>query len=104
MSQYVYRVASPFNVMLFKTCPEAPVRFDAIVLFIQPVEPDRSIAYPLMVVVDTANSDEDIIMFQQTIFLQDRVILENQRPRRLPLEPRAEIPTRADLSSVAYRR
>ena len=42
--------------------------------------------------------------FQQLIFLQDRIILENQRPRLLPLEPRAEIPTRADASSVAYRR
>ena len=42
--------------------------------------------------------------FQQLIFLQDRIILENQRPVLLPLEPRAEIPTRADGSSVAYRR
>jgi hypothetical protein len=28
----------------------------------------------------------------------------NQRPTLLPLEPRAEIPTRADASSIAYRR
>jgi len=103
-SHYVYRVVTPFNVLLYKTCPEAPERFDAIALFIQPVEADHSIAYPLMVVIDSVNSDEDIIMFQQKIFLQDRMILENQRPRKLPLDPRAEIPTRADLSSVAYRR
>ncbi|WP_208948542.1 aromatic ring-hydroxylating dioxygenase subunit alpha [Segnochrobactrum spirostomi] len=104
MSHYVYRVPSPFNVMLYKTCPAAPGRFDAIALLIQPVESDRSIAYPLMVVIDHVNADEDIVMFQQRIFLQDRIILENQRPRRLPLDARAEIPTRADLSSVAYRR
>jgi phenylpropionate dioxygenase-like ring-hydroxylating dioxygenase large terminal subunit len=30
--------------------------------------------------------------------------VENQRPLRLPLEPRLEIPTRADGSSIAYRR
>ncbi|BBE73234.1 aromatic ring-hydroxylating oxygenase subunit alpha [Oharaeibacter diazotrophicus] len=104
MSHYVYRVVTPFNVMLYKTCPVAPDRFDVIALFIQPVAPDRSIAFPLMVLVDHTTSDEDIVMFQQKIFLQDRIILENQRPRTLPLEPRAEIPTRADLSSVAYRR
>lgn len=103
-SHYVYRVVTPFNVMLYKTCPVAPDRFDVISLFIQPVAPDRSVAFPLMVVVDHTTSDEDIVMFQQKIFLQDRIILENQRPRTLPLEPRAEIPTRADLSSVAYRR
>jgi len=103
-SHYVYRVVTPFNVLLYKTCPEAPERFDAIALFIQPVEADRSIAYPLMVVIDSVNADADIVMFQQKIFLQDRMILENQRPRTLPLDPRAEIPTRADLSSVAYRR
>ena len=38
------------------------------------------------------------------IFLQDRIILENQRPVLLPLEPRSEIPTRADATSIAYRR
>jgi phenylpropionate dioxygenase-like ring-hydroxylating dioxygenase large terminal subunit len=36
--------------------------------------------------------------------LQDRIILENQRPVLLPLEPRLETPTRADASSIAYRR
>ncbi len=38
------------------------------------------------------------------IFLQDRIILENQRPRLLLLAPRAEIPTRANIVSVVYRR
>jgi phenylpropionate dioxygenase-like ring-hydroxylating dioxygenase large terminal subunit len=38
------------------------------------------------------------------IFMQDRIILENQRPILLPMEPRSEIPTRADATSVAYRR
>ncbi|TIT60733.1 MAG: aromatic ring-hydroxylating dioxygenase subunit alpha, partial [Mesorhizobium sp.] len=45
-----------------------------------------------------------LIHFQQTIFVQDRSILENQIPGLLPLDPGMEIPTRADLTSVAYRR
>ncbi|MDE0456748.1 MAG: hypothetical protein OXI15_05600 [Chromatiales bacterium] len=40
----------------------------------------------------------------QLIFSQDKPILENQLPKCLPLDPRAEIPARSDASSLAYRR
>jgi phenylpropionate dioxygenase-like ring-hydroxylating dioxygenase large terminal subunit len=42
--------------------------------------------------------------FMQFIFAQDKPILENQVPQRLPLDPGAETPIRADASSVYYRR
>ena len=54
--------------------------------------------------IGSHHESADLIGFQQVIFLQDRIILENQRPILLPLEPRAEVPTRADASSIAYRR
>jgi phenylpropionate dioxygenase-like ring-hydroxylating dioxygenase large terminal subunit len=104
MTDYTYRVTTPFNVMLYKTCSSAPERLDVICLFVQPVEPDLSHAYAFVLVVDEASSPNEIVRFQQLIFLQDRIILENQRPRLLPLSPRAETPTRADISSIAYRR
>ena len=104
ISQYMYRVVSPFNVMLYKTPPTAPNRRDVIALFIQPVEPDLSIAHPFMLVIDDTSTDAELIGFQQMIFLQDKIVLENQRPRLLPLQPGRETPTRADLSSVLYRR
>jgi len=104
MTQYTYRVANPFAVMLYKTCPNSANRWDVICLFVQPVEPDRCRAHPVMFLIDEVSTTAELIQFQQLIFLQDRIILENQRPRLLPLEPRAEIPTRADASSVAYRR
>ena len=104
MSDYTYRVAAPFNVLLYKTSPSDPARLDVIGLFVQPVEPDVSLAWAFVLVIDEASTTTDLIAFQQTIFLQDRVILENQRPRLLPLVPGAEIPTRADMASVAYRR
>jgi phenylpropionate dioxygenase-like ring-hydroxylating dioxygenase large terminal subunit len=103
-TEYVYRVLSPFDVMLYKTCPNAADRRDAICLFVQPLDPDRCVAHPAMFLIDDASALTDLVHFQQVIFLQDRIILENQRPRLLPLEPRAEIPTRADASSVIYRR
>ena len=104
MSKYMYRVVTPFNVMLYKTPPTAPNRWDVIALFVQPVEEDMSVAHPFMLVIDETTSDAELIGFQQMIFLQDKVVLENQRPTLLPLQPGRETPTRADLSSVLYRR
>jgi phenylpropionate dioxygenase-like ring-hydroxylating dioxygenase large terminal subunit len=57
-----------------------------------------------MYLVDGVSTHTSLLLFEQVIFLQDRIILENQRPLLLPLEPRLEIPTRADSSSIAYRR
>jgi phenylpropionate dioxygenase-like ring-hydroxylating dioxygenase large terminal subunit len=104
VTQYIYRAVNPFAVMLYKTCPNAADRWDVICLFVQPLEADLCRAHPVMFLIDETSKRTDLIHFQQIIFLQDRIILENQRPLLLPLEPRAEIPTRADASSIAYRR
>ena len=104
MTQYMYRVANPFATILYKTCPNAANRWDVVCLFVQPLDPDRCRAHPIMFLIDDTSALTDLIHFQQLIFLQDRIILENQRPALLPLEPRAETPTRADATSIAYRR
>lgn len=104
LTDYMYRVGSPFTVLLYKTCVDAANRWDIISLFVQPFEEDYCRVHPVMFLVDDVTPHATLVQFQQLIFLQDRIILENQRPRLLPLEPRAEIPTRADISSVAYRR
>jgi phenylpropionate dioxygenase-like ring-hydroxylating dioxygenase large terminal subunit len=102
--QLTYRVPTPFSVMLYRVCPTAPDRLDAIALFIQPMDEGLCRAQPVMYLVDNASAHTSLLHFEQIIFLQDRIIVENQRPLLLPLEPRQEIPTRADSSSVAYRR
>lgn len=104
VTDYIYRVATPFVTLLYKTCPNADDRWDVICLFVQPMDEDLCKAHPLMLLIDDETPLSDLIAFQLDIFLQDRIILENQRPRLLPLEARAEIPTRADASSIAYRR
>jgi phenylpropionate dioxygenase-like ring-hydroxylating dioxygenase large terminal subunit len=104
MAQLSYRVPSPFVVMLYRVSPYAADRLDTIALFIQPIEEDVCRAQPVMYLVDTESSHLDLLKFEQAIFLQDRIIVENQRPLRLPLDPRSELPTRADSSSVVYRR
>ena len=90
--------------MLYRVCPTSPNRLDAIALFIQPMEEDLCRAQPVMYLVDSQSTQTSLLNFEQVIFLQDRIIVENQRPLLLPLEPRMEIPTRANSSSVAYRR
>jgi phenylpropionate dioxygenase-like ring-hydroxylating dioxygenase large terminal subunit len=104
MAHYMYRVPSPFCTMLYKTCPNAENRWDVICLFVQPMEPDLCRAHPVMFLIDDISTTSELVQFQQMIFLQDRIILENQRPRLMPLDARLEIPTRADASSIAYRR
>jgi len=96
-----YRVPSPFIVMLYRFAPSAPHRRDCIAMFIQPMQADHCRATAVMWLVDEISTHTAMLHFEQVIVLQDRLILENQEPRLLPLDPRAEIPTRADGSSVA---
>lgn len=103
-TEYMYRVPSPTVSVLYKTCPPRPGEWDVITLFVQPLTETLCEVWPWMALFDDTTSLTDLIHFQQTIFLQDRSILENQQPSLLPLDPGLEIPTRADLTSVAYRR
>ncbi|MDQ1194633.1 aromatic ring-hydroxylating dioxygenase subunit alpha [Agrobacterium sp. SORGH_AS 787] len=103
-TEYMYRVPAPTCSVLYKTCPPKPGEWDVITLFVQPLTEELCDVWPWMALYDDETPMTDLIHFQQMIFLQDRSILENQIPRRLPLDPGMEIPTRADLTSVAYRR
>ena len=103
-TQEMYRVAAPTSTVLYKTCPPRPDEWDVITLFVQPLAEDLCEVWPWMALFDDETPMTDLIHFQQTIFLQDRSILENQVPRLLPLDPGMEIPTRADMTSIAYRR
>jgi phenylpropionate dioxygenase-like ring-hydroxylating dioxygenase large terminal subunit len=99
-----FRVPTPFAVMLYRVCPSAPTRLDVIALFIQPMEEDCCRAQPVMFIVDDRSAFNELLKFEQVIFLQDRIIVENQRPILLPLDTHGEIPTEADSSSIMYRR
>jgi phenylpropionate dioxygenase-like ring-hydroxylating dioxygenase large terminal subunit len=102
--EYVYRVPHPCCSVLYKTSHVDESRLDVIAIFIQPVDQERIRAHMMLCLVDEDNDDTAIRRFQLTIFGQDKPILENQFPRRLPLDPRAETPIRADKSAIAYRR
>lgn len=47
---------------------------------------------------------EDIQRRQDTVFAQDKAIVETQRPERIPIHLRTEMHHRTDILGVAYRR
>ncbi len=102
--EYVYRVPHPYCAILYKSSVLDEKRRDVIAIFVQPVEEERVIAHMLASVLDDVSTDEAIRNFQLLIFAQDKPILENQIPKRLPLHPRAEMWAPADAGSAAYRR
>lgn len=103
-TEYMYRVPAPTCSILYKTSPPRPGEWDVITLFVQPLTETTCEVWPWMALFDDDSTMTDMIHFQQLIFLQDRSILENQIPALLPLDPGKEIPTRADMTSIAYRR
>lgn len=104
MVEYVYRVYRPYMVALYKTNPTFNDRKDYIVLFIQPVGPEECVVHTFLCYLKDGMGEAKLRWFMQLIFAQDKPILENQLPRRLPLSPRAETPIRADKAAIVFRR
>ncbi len=104
VAEYIYRVPAPTIAILYKTCPARTEARDVIAIFVQPLDEENCDVWPWMALFDSTSTMAAMIQFQQEIFLQDRPVLENQVPRKLPLDAREEISTRADLTSVTYRR
>jgi phenylpropionate dioxygenase-like ring-hydroxylating dioxygenase large terminal subunit len=101
---YDYRVHSPFVVLLYKDSLVRPGRKDVIGLFIQPLGEEDCIVHSFALVHDEVNSDTHILHFYHEIFAQDRMVLFHQRPRKLPVHPKREVPMISDASSIAFRR
>jgi phenylpropionate dioxygenase-like ring-hydroxylating dioxygenase large terminal subunit len=94
----------PYTMALYKSNPVQKQRLDVIVLFVQPVDEENCVAHPFLCYLKDKIDAATVRWFMQLIFAQDKPILENQVPKRLPLDPAAETPIRADASSVYYRR
>jgi phenylpropionate dioxygenase-like ring-hydroxylating dioxygenase large terminal subunit len=99
---YDYDVPAPYIAVLRKA-PDAQAGWrEAIALFVSPVEPEASRVWFRLAMPPTQGDDAAIRAFQDTIFQQDRPVLESQRPRRLPLD--GEVHCAADRTAAAYRR
>lgn len=104
ISEYTFRVPHPYCSVLYKTSPVDPSRMDVIALFVQAMAQDWCRAHFYACRIDTAGRSTAVRQFSHRVFGNDMPILENQFPRRLPLDTRAETPIPADKSAIAYRR
>jgi phenylpropionate dioxygenase-like ring-hydroxylating dioxygenase large terminal subunit len=101
--EYTYRVIRPLTAILTKI-PEQQTGFhEAISLHVQPAAEEISLVWMVLAMTNFEQEDSDLRGFQDRIFLQDKPIVENQVPKRLPLEQGAELPIRSDRMSMAYR-
>ena len=99
---YTYRVHRPLTASLTKE--SAGPRF-TILLMVTPHDLVGSSAWIWM--AQNYGHDipeEELVAYQDEIFLQDRPIVESQRPELLPLDLQAELHLRSDRTAIAYRR
>ncbi len=102
---YSYRVIRPLTVMLTKEPgPQMEKPTDLILMVNQPVEETRiRVWFVLAMNYGHDEADQSFRDFQDTIFYQDKAVLESQQPKCLPLNPVAELHQPADKSSNIYR-
>jgi phenylpropionate dioxygenase-like ring-hydroxylating dioxygenase large terminal subunit len=104
---YRYTVPHPFAAILRKDATEGDPVSNAIALFIRPDGAERCTAWFAMATLGDLADDEALREFQDTVFAQDRPVVESQQPRRLPIGKLAkstEVHSPADRMSSAYRR
>jgi phenylpropionate dioxygenase-like ring-hydroxylating dioxygenase large terminal subunit len=75
-----------------------------IALFVCPTGPETCRVWIRLAMPDFDSDEAAMRAFQDAIFAQDAPIVASQRPKRLPLDPRAELHCTAYRTSAAYRR
>jgi phenylpropionate dioxygenase-like ring-hydroxylating dioxygenase large terminal subunit len=100
---YRYEVLGPYAAVLYKQAKQdASAPREAYALWVCPVTPETSRVWFSQFTSDTVAPEAALRAFQDSIFAQDRPVLEAQRPRRLPLAG-GEAHCAADRASAAYR-
>jgi phenylpropionate dioxygenase-like ring-hydroxylating dioxygenase large terminal subunit len=109
---YTYEVVAPCAAVLtrvpdLRSLPAAvgAGNFrESSAIFVCPVSAEASCVWFRLAVADFEATDDTLRAFQDTIFMQDQIILESQTPKRLPLQLTAELHTSADKASMQYHR
>ena len=104
LAEYIYRVPHPHCAVLYKRSENDGGRMDVYAGFVHAMSEEWIRLHLFDCVLAESATEVEVRRFVQSIVGQDKPILENQFPKRLPLDPRAETPVRADTSSIAYRR
>jgi vanillate O-demethylase monooxygenase subunit len=98
-----FEVFAPFTARLVIDYPEARQLW--LLNAASPVSARQTRMFcPLARNFDLDGSAQEVRDFNDRVFNEDRILVENQRPRDLPLDASGEVSIPADRSSVAYRR
>ncbi len=99
--QYDYGISTPFTVWLRKWQDE---RCLTIVFPVHPIHETKSKAYFVTCMnYDYETPEKEITKFHETILMQDKPIVESQRPELLPVDLSQELHLRSDKLAIAYR-
>ncbi|MDZ4103156.1 MAG: aromatic ring-hydroxylating dioxygenase subunit alpha [Hydrogenophaga sp.] len=104
---YRYDVPHPFAAILRKDASAGDPVSNTIGLFIRPDGDTVCTAWFVMATQGDTSTDQELVDFQDTVFAQDRPVVESQTPRTLPIgrtAPVTEVHGPADRVSSAYRR
>lgn len=100
---YVYEVLNPLTAKFTKTDHDTGAAM-SMMMTVRPVTDDRSVAYGVMGFnYELGMEDDEINRFQDTIFAQDKPVVEHQKPEDLPLDLQMELSLKMDRMSIAYR-
>lgn len=98
---YNYRVWRPLIASFVKQAPSGHL---AIFLAVTPIEEESCLGWMWIAMnYGMEQPESDLRQFQDTVVRQDIPIVESQSPRRLPLDPHAEVHLPCDRASIAYR-
>ena len=98
---YTYRAYRPLTAYFVK---ESGGSGFSILLMVSPRGAVASTAWMWMAMNYGHDLPEPgLVAYQDTIFAQDRPIVESQRPELLPLDLQAELHLRSDRTAIAYR-
>ena len=105
--RYQYSVSHPYAATLTKapSTDEGDLAGGFTILIVaSPVTETKCVVWRSTVVNDTRADLDAQRAFNDLIFSQDIDVVESQRPRRLPVDPRMESHQPADAGSLAYRK
>ena len=107
--RYDYSVSHPYGATLTKVPNPAEAADDGtggftILIVASPISETRCLVWRSTVVHAQGADLEAQRAFNELIFSQDIDVVESQRPRRLPVDPRMESHQPADAGSLAYRK
>jgi len=102
--EVLYRVPHPYCAILYRPSALDSSRNDLFVAYMRPASEQETVVCLSHSTLNQNDSDAELRRYPQLIFGQDRPIVENHLPTKLPLDFREEMSVRADRSSVMYRR